>query len=396
MKDVAEIDAVLEKLYDAVLEPVRLPGALESIDRWLGSDLCHLVGMDREDKSVNLSIMTNTTLSETDTAPFQRMYADYYHEIDPRRRMARERGVGDIFTCSDYFDERYSNRSEFYQDFLIPFGARYVAGGCLLRNETQEIYVAFNHMLGRDPFTQDELSRIRYISSHLQRVVHLLTRVESLRAGFYAGEHGLDALDQGVIVLNRSGAISFTNAYARLLLNEETALQIRGNKLEAIVNSKALDAALSRVHISRYAESLTLTTMERSGAGLRKYYLTILGVPLDGHDAASVSHHLGSPNNANVSFGAFSNADLIVLISSPQRSTVVSAKQLMQLFQLSAAEARLAHALAKGMSLEEYADEACVSMPTVRTHLRSVLKKTGERRQQDLVRVLATLPSVSQ
>lgn len=400
MGDATKVGAILEALYDSIFEPVRLASALGAIDRWLGSDLCHLVGTDREEKSVCLSLMTDTTLSHSDAARAQQAYADYYHVLDPRRRIAHQAATGHIFTCSDYFDDRYAQRSEFYQDFLRPIGARYVAGGCLVRNEEQEIYVAFNHMLGRSPFTEDDLTRIRWITPHLQRAVTLLFQTSTFRAGLLAGEYGLDALDHGVIVLDRNHAIVFTNERARILLNEKRTLQSRSNRLIASRDGKLLEDTLARVHASRHPESLTLRTMNAGGTGIQKYYLTVLGVPLDGYGSSHPRHLLEQTDftaahrsNFHAPFSILPNADLVILISSPRRSTTVSAKQLMQLFQLSPAEARMAHALGKGLSMEEYADEACVGLPTVRTHLRSVLKKTGERRQQDLVRMLATLPA---
>lgn len=67
----------------------------------------------------------------------------------------------------------------------------------------------------------------------------------------------------------------------------------------------------------------------------------------------------------------------------------------MQLFQLSAAEARLGHAISKGLSVDEYADTACVSVATVRTHLRAILAKTHQKNLQDLIRLLNNLPSTN-
>jgi DNA-binding CsgD family transcriptional regulator len=400
MGDATEVSAILENLYDSIFEPGRMADALGSIERWLGSDLCHLVGTDREEKSVCLSLMTDTTLSHSDAASVQKAYANHFHLLDPRRRIARQAPAGQVFTCSDYFDNRYVQRSEFYQDFLRSFGGRYIAGGCLVRNETQEIYVAFNHMLGRAPFTEDDMARIRWITPHLQRAVTLLFQTSTFRAGLLAGEHGLDALDHGVVVLDRHDAIIFTNERARILLEEKRAVQSRSNRLAASREGKLLEDTLARVRASRHPESVTLRTMTASDTGIQKYYLTVLGVPLDGHDSIRPSGLLNQSSpiadrpNIHGPFSILPSADLIVLISSPRRSTTVSAKQLMQLFQLSPAEARLAHALGKGLSMEEYADEACVGLPTVRTHLRSVLKKTSERRQQDLVRMLASLPGI--
>ena len=66
----------------------------------------------------------------------------------------------------------------------------------------------------------------------------------------------------------------------------------------------------------------------------------------------------------------------------------------MDLCALSAAEARLARALANGDSVEEYARDHDLRLPTVRSQLRAVFEKTGTQRQATLVRLIAGIPVV--
>ena len=62
--------------------------------------------------------------------------------------------------------------------------------------------------------------------------------------------------------------------------------------------------------------------------------------------------------------------------------------------QFSAAEARLARALCHGDSLDEYATDQGLKLPTVKTQLRSVFAKTGTERQASLIRLLSGIPVV--
>lgn len=88
------------------------------------------------------------------------------------------------------------------------------------------------------------------------------------------------------------------------------------------------------------------------------------------------------------------SADIMIVVTEAERCAVASEHQLSQLFGLTAAEARLAHGLAKGLSVEEYANACGVSVTTARNQLRAVPGKTGYRRQQDLVRALAVIPAI--
>lgn len=82
------------------------------------------------------------------------------------------------------------------------------------------------------------------------------------------------------------------------------------------------------------------------------------------------------------------------LIAPLDHRRTATARQLMELFGLSAAEARLARALCNGDSLDEYAQTQGVRLPTVRTQLRSIFVKTATERQAALVRLITGIPAV--
>jgi DNA-binding CsgD family transcriptional regulator len=92
--------------------------------------------------------------------------------------------------------------------------------------------------------------------------------------------------------------------------------------------------------------------------------------------------------------GGESAADVLCLVAPLDQRRIATARQLMDLFTLSAAEARLARALANGDSVEEYARDHDLRLPTVRTQLRAVFEKTGTQRQATLVRLIAGIPVV--
>lgn len=76
------------------------------------------------------------------------------------------------------------------------------------------------------------------------------------------------------------------------------------------------------------------------------------------------------------------------------RRRTASAKQLMSMFALTAAEARLARALCHGETLEDYAEAQGVKLPTVKTQLRAIFSKTQTDRQVSLVNLIAGIPPV--
>ncbi len=58
------------------------------------------------------------------------------------------------------------------------------------------------------------------------------------------------------------------------------------------------------------------------------------------------------------------------------------------LFKLSPAETRILSGPLAGLAPNDIADKLEVGLPTVRTHIQGIFKKTGVTRQIDLVRML--------
>jgi DNA-binding CsgD family transcriptional regulator len=84
----------------------------------------------------------------------------------------------------------------------------------------------------------------------------------------------------------------------------------------------------------------------------------------------------------------------IVFISDPELKPTLRSNILRELYGLTQAETRLALSLVDGRSLIETADSIGVTHETVRSQVKSVLHKTGTRRQGELTRLLSSLPGV--
>ena len=93
------------------------------------------------------------------------------------------------------------------------------------------------------------------------------------------------------------------------------------------------------------------------------------------------------------SFGAdIGRASVVVQITDPLTRATPDPAILADAFDLTPSEALLAADLLCGLSVGEAATKRGRSVATVRTHLASLLAKTGTARQSDLVRLLSRLP----
>jgi DNA-binding CsgD family transcriptional regulator len=389
-------DRLIGDLYDSVLNPAGFADTLGQLDKWFGSSFCHLLVWNEHDDAHHTSIFT-----EPDFLSASVPYAAYYGNIDPRREMMERLPVGSVFACHDHFDERFVSRSEFYQDLIIPLGARYILLSRFLGEDGLGAYIVFNHLKDQGAFSAEQRAHMQRLAAHLGRVFRMMKQSERTRAAMHAGEAALDTSDQGVFTLAAGERIVFANRCARQMLKSGRWLTGRGNTLRARSASDAgrLAAAFARVRLSRRAETLALHA--QGGHPLTpadRQIVTVLPAPAVGFAPGEAI----VPEAGITGIGAaapprdallLDRVELVVLVSAQRRQASASATQLGLLFDLTPAEARLAAQLAKGVAVDEYASNQGVSVATVRTQVRSLLAKTGEKRLQDLTRMLSMVPA---
>lgn len=175
-----------------------------------------------------------------------------------------------------------------------------------------------------------------------------------------------------MIGLGVRGRVLFANRRAEAMFRVGGPLVVRMGRLES---SGGVDvaAAVDRVLATGQASSHRL--MKTSAAGeLMDWALMLVRAGGEGPPAPAPMHVVG--------------------LLHARGGRRPSGRQLMQLFGLTAAEARVTRCLLGGLSPEEAADELAVSIATVRTQIRAVLAKTGSRSQAALFTHLAGLPSV--
>ena len=84
----------------------------------------------------------------------------------------------------------------------------------------------------------------------------------------------------------------------------------------------------------------------------------------------------------------------VVVVTNAGRLPVPRRSVLAAIFNLTPAEARVAHLLAKSQTADEISQNLEIGRETARTHIKSVLEKAGVRRHVDFVRVVSGLHSL--
>jgi DNA-binding CsgD family transcriptional regulator len=231
----------------------------------------------------------------------------------------------------------------------------------------------YRDAIRRNPLlrTQNALERVKIQSLKLTSMFD--TFVMSLWVDLDVLSAVADRTAAGVVVVDDTRAVRFASARARRLLCNDGELSIVDDCLYAgapRIRCSLEEAIEKAVRIEPVATRLTLRI---GAAGKSEVFVTPLP-PVRGF--ARGMRRLA----------------LIVLGGREHPNSMPSGQDLQQFFDLTPAESRVALMLCAGYAPKQVARELHVSVPTVRTHLRALLQKTGTARQAQLVQLLASMP----
>jgi len=175
-----------------------------------------------------------------------------------------------------------------------------------------------------------------------------------------------DELAFGAAVVDRSCRLIFSNLMARRLLTGGHHLFMNGDRL--LTSSASDSQSLARI-------------VERACAGRRQWHE---------FSTAASSLHV-----AFVPLAAGNEGAAALVFERLSLSSGTSAHFFARSRGLTATEERLMQALCESVDVEEAASALGMRVNTARTHVRSILQKTGERSLRSLLRKIGMLPPVS-
>jgi DNA-binding CsgD family transcriptional regulator/PAS domain-containing protein len=364
-------DRLITKLYatasseDQLWQPV-----IEGLVRAVGARTGWvLVRSDSGDVEVLGSVGIGTEAMDT--------YLSHYLGQDPWARAARRAPEGAILHSHDYIDPDTLVRSEFYTDWIRPHYDDSVWGiaSPVLVAAWGRITLATHRLRPAGAFIQSETRAFGRLTPHLRTALTLRHRLQNIDGERALGLDVLAAVDTAALVLDAAGRIRFASPAAEEILRARDGLLTSNNALQvaARVGQARLDEAIARA-ADPTAPVGTMLRLSRSSSATE---WILLVAPFD-----SSAAQLGARR-------------VLCLIRDPDRDLTPRQWQLTRAFGLTAAEARVAAAIAQGKSLEMIAEEFGVSRNTVRNQTQQVLGKTGATRQAQLVRLLLSLPTAS-
>jgi DNA-binding CsgD family transcriptional regulator/PAS domain-containing protein len=233
--------------------------------------------------------------------------------------------------------------------------------------------ILFDVASARPPSLSDLQALRPMIDSYLRLWQRGRARERSL-----SGLHGaLNAVDMGIVLIDRSMRIGFANRAAEAMFAAEEHIRRAGNSFAAIDfrQGAALQVAISHAVVANAELTADLERTRRAPAlvlrsitGDRPLVVAVVSAvepAIEAHDVAAVAYLLA-----------------------PKLDASVQLEPVCRLYRLTPVEASLAAKLVAGYSLQESAEAIRVKEQTARSYLKQIFLKTGTHRQAELMRVM--------
>ena len=381
--------AVLGGIYDAALAPARWPTALAQIKLMFGAffaqiavrstqqhHLQYLHWHGIEDEQVRAVLPRYQALMNEDPTETDNLLAEHHpamrNGLCPRERLTAI-ASGAAFHSLEFLTAEQYRDNALYREIRRPLGMEHVLIKRLIENDGMQAAIGFARGPGEAPFSRADCDRLDRLGTHLRRAVLVHERLLSLDMERRAGMQALDSLSTALLLVAGDGKLIHASAAARELIASGTVLTVHDGQVGARdddVHGLLRDAiaAASAASLAHEAFTGRYLLMPR-GCGLQP-----LGV--------LVSTPPPQPDAAQLHGRALAH----VLIHDPALDGAAEEMHWQHVFAISAAEARVLRCVARGDDDGSTAAALGLSVNTVRTHIKALLRATGTGSRLDLLR----------
>jgi DNA-binding CsgD family transcriptional regulator/PAS domain-containing protein len=377
----AQFDRAVNLIYDTLDKRATWRSVLECLHEAVGGRAIHMLAFDAEHGALSYS-------DGADMAPqIDLEYIQKYQFIDSRVGLLRTEWQEEWLHCHEHFDDAFVAQDPFYQEFLIPHGARYLTACKLIENSEATVLLACLRRPDEGPMPPEALAFLDRLRPHLQRAVRMGLAQFVYSAQALVGHALVDKLRQPVMLLTATGDVVLANEAARRLLGSTSLVQVRDNRL-------VLPQAYRRTFLEQCAELEHQVRTGQAGDEAAGKAFRSLHMRSDPGAAPDVLYGFFTMLVPERTMGSFGLRPLVMLFFyHPTSAQEIDSALLAAAFGLSHAECRVASLLADGVSLKNIADAVGVQYDTVRKQLMSIYQKTATNRQPELVRLLMNLPA---
>ncbi|WP_119418863.1 helix-turn-helix transcriptional regulator [Desertibaculum subflavum] len=352
--------------WDRLLQATRFAGAsIFSFDRQARVGAC----MERRPVSAGIWHRIDPD--------FGRRYSDEgYCHIDPQRRFL----LDNLATIRIRYDALHSTEAEMDRDPYYALVERHTGHRYYLGAQTDPAQgigatICLHRPRAAGHATPEEIALFGALMPHFERAFLLERRLGLALTPGGAAAALLDLNPTGILVIDAHGRVAFANRAAEAMAARADGFALLPDGMHALRAGD--DAKLQRLIGAAVKPEKrgggALRLARKTGA--RDYTVQVMPLPPTAAIVASVV------------------PAACVLIADPTALAPPVGHLLGPLYGLTATETRVAEQLAAGDTIEQAAQALGMAWATARSHLAAIFRKTGTRRQPELMRLLLTLPA---
>ncbi|HET9811479.1 MAG TPA: helix-turn-helix transcriptional regulator [Sphingomicrobium sp.] len=364
--------ATIEKIYAAAGDSSLWVEALRAIEDYTGSTGAVLNLVPKHDSAMPLCLAGS--FSEEDCAE----YAANYMWRCPRIAFAQDHPDVPVHWDSLILSEREMDRDATYA-WYGKHGLRYYIAGWAGQSSNHRAYMSLQRSRRQGHIEPEQIEQFKLMVTHVEQALMLAVKLGTFEQQSAFGLQMLEFLPNAVFGLDGQGRLLLANKRAQHLLDDGDGLVSFDGRLQFRLNSQQ----------RRFDELLT-SALDRDSIGVQGGWVQV-------PRASGRRPYVAMVTRCPMSQGFLTTCPPVVLvvIADPDSPSGPGTKVLQDIYGLTDAEARLANALSAGHSIESASASLGIQSATARSELKSVFKKLGLNRQQDLVRLLTSLSSMN-
>lgn len=359
---------LIQHTYDATMAPEKWQIMLEKFVGFMNVNSAVLREVNYDSGAVGLfnTVGYDPTLKQA--------YREHFVHLDIFAPVLQQSSAGAVISGDQAVPWSVQMKTEFYNDYVRPQGARYILGATLAKDSQHHLLFGLQRSKKQGEFTADDTKLIQLISPHIARAAQIHRQLCNVTTQKQWAFSALDCLKTGVILFNDKGHPLFINRsieqlmFNKWLIVDDDGIIFHSNK--------------DTLHVQRLIAEAILCAHKRSTIPGGKFTVQ------DGKSSLQIQV-IPLPQDLSEQGFCFSNACVAAFISTPS-NTQPEYQKLATQYGLTSAEIKLTLKLLEGWNLETAAIQLSISKQTARSQLKAIFAKTNVKRQTDLILLLLT------
>lgn len=365
-------------IVSAAMDPSRWQLVVDKLGKVLGTQICtQIMGYDNQSNAAPLAFT-----SGYDPEILQLYEAEYFFD-NPYANQFDGLVVGKVTSAIELCRPEDMIKTGFYNDLLRPLEDIIYGGGTLLARDDSRMFLLGGNLRAKDQekFEDRWLALCELIAPIIRQSLEINRTISGLSFEKWAANQHKLGDQTAVIVIDTDLQVRYASSQAEHLLTDGGFVKVGINGQLNFCSGEVQSGVAHLASVQATGKQPVYRSWQINSGSGQKWTCRAVGLRLGDFERAPFG----------VSFGKTTTSILLALKAEAPKIELNAMVQ--DAFRLSQVETEIALMLSDGLTAAEIADRRAVSIHTVRNQIKSLLSKSGYRRQADLMKAVEQLRS---